>query len=147
MFRTTNTIHSGIMGALILISCAATIGPVELNKQFNEPFDPADASSIVATTLQDYGYTILVINEKTGTITTDWKQESKRIVLWGSNIWRTRISVTLSLQNKNIIMKIFKQKYDDDEKLWKEISPSEGDKETIDTILNDIELKIRGLRN
>lgn len=129
----------------LILNCATTHGPIVSKRQFSDSVDLTDATATISVVLQDYGYTILVANERIGTVTTDWKQEEKRIVLWGGHLWRTRISVTISSQTNDITMKISKQKYDDDKKLWKEENPGEKDEETLNTILDDIELKLSGL--
>ena len=98
---------AALVAALLLVGCAMqSVRVHQMTKELYTESTNAEILTAATVVLQNHGFTIIMVNEKIGVLTTDWRQvqTSPEDMLFG---WPHRDKITLSIGGspKRVILK------------------------------------------
>jgi len=142
--RTSNS--TGALLALLLafsMAMGCDTKPVLYSEEVPEEVEKPSVAAAAVQALQSRGYTIALINETTGTVTTEWSDVTGVIGHIFETRTRKRVMVSVSLDGTNISVQMTKQEKTE-EMGWRNDVMSGKDKREVRKILEDI-LDILGI--
>jgi hypothetical protein len=124
-----------VLAVSMVVGC--TSRPILYSEDMSEAVDKPSVAAAAVHALQARGYIIVLINEATGTVTTDWADVTGMAGYLLGTMTRKRVMVSVAPDGSSVNVQVTKQQRTQDAG-WQNAQISGGDREDAQGILQAI---------